>query len=103
MKRCSKCGIEKDESAFHKRLNGLSSWCKDCAYDWNHNRHKHKCIRCGAELEKYQVKHCIHCATMIRGKRGDACTIIKRHHTAMKDDPERLTTEFMQKITRRKC
>jgi len=103
MKRCSKCGIEKDESAFHKRHDGLSSWCKDCVYDYHHKKHRRNCIRCGNEVEKYQSKYCVHCAAMIRGKKGDACSIIKRHHTMMKEDPERLTTEFMQKITGRKC
>ena len=33
LKRCSKCKIEKDTSAFHKsksRKDGFNPWCKDC-------------------------------------------------------------------------
>jgi len=31
------------------------------------------------------------------------CDIIKKHHEDMKDDPESLTTEFIQKIVNIKC
>ena len=33
VKRCSKCGLAKDESEFHKnkrRKDGLQDWCKKC-------------------------------------------------------------------------
>ena len=30
MKRCSKCGLEKDESEFYKHKQGFRSSCKDC-------------------------------------------------------------------------
>lgn len=33
MKKCTKCGVEKDVSEFHKRKSskdGLDFWCKDC-------------------------------------------------------------------------
>ena len=35
--------------------------------------------------------------------RARACEIIKKHHEDMKDDPERLTTEFMKSIVNVKC
>lgn len=61
MKRCTKCGIEKDESEFskHKRhKEGLRSLCKLCANKYNCNYHYKlrqqcftlfgsKCQRCG--------------------------------------------------------
>ena len=31
------------------------------------------------------------------------CEIIKEHHEDMKDDPERLTTEFMKRIVNTEC
>ncbi len=31
------------------------------------------------------------------------CNLIKKHHEEMKDDPEHLTTEFMQKLIGIKC
>ena len=30
MKRCSKCGVEKDESEFYRRKGGVTYACKDC-------------------------------------------------------------------------
>lgn len=35
--------------------------------------------------------------------RAGACEIIKKHHEYMKDDPERLTTEFMKRIINTEC
>ncbi len=38
MKKCYKCGTEKDESAFHKcsrNKDGLANWCKTCANEVN--------------------------------------------------------------------
>jgi len=34
---------------------------------------------------------------------GHTCEIIREHHEEMKDDPEHLTTEFMQMMIGRKC
>ncbi len=31
------------------------------------------------------------------------CAILKKHHLKLKDDPERLTTEFMQNLIGVKC
>jgi hypothetical protein len=31
------------------------------------------------------------------------CRIIRKHHEDMKDDPEHLTTEFIQKLIGREC
>lgn len=36
-------------------------------------------------------------------KDGAACEIIKQHHENMKDNPERLTTEFMKSIVNIEC
>lgn len=43
MKRCSKCGVEKDESEFSKctsRRDGLQAYCKDCKRILDANYHK---------------------------------------------------------------
>ena len=44
MKRCTKCGVEKEESQFAKqrsKRDGLQNWCKDCnriyMYEGRHN------------------------------------------------------------------
>jgi len=42
MKRCSKCGIEKDELGFHKRKkskDGYDGWCKACKAKIGHEYH----------------------------------------------------------------
>lgn len=47
-KRCTKCGIEKDESEFNRdrgRKDGLFSWCRECANaqsrKWHHENWVH--------------------------------------------------------------
>ena len=35
--------------------------------------------------------------------KGDTCEIIHKHHDEMRDDPEALSTEFIQKLVGRKC
>jgi 5-methylcytosine-specific restriction endonuclease McrA len=39
MKRCSKCGDEKEESEFHARKNGLQPWCRTCYAEYNKQRY----------------------------------------------------------------
>ena len=34
---------------------------------------------------------------------NEVCSILKKHHTDMKDDPESLSTEFMQEMIGIKC
>lgn len=36
-------------------------------------------------------------------KGSTACKILKKHHDEMKDDPEHLTTEFLQKLIGTRC
>ena len=41
MKRCGKCGLEKDEVAFSKnalKKDGLQNWCKDCVRSYEQSR-----------------------------------------------------------------
>ena len=35
--------------------------------------------------------------------RKDTCEILKKHHKDLADDPERLSTEFLNEIIGRKC
>jgi len=42
MKRCTKCGIEKDENEFHRDIthtDGLRPYCKQCEAEYNRSRH----------------------------------------------------------------
>ena len=56
--------------------------------------------------EKPSEQH-IKNARQCRAKRADiprgVCTLIQAHHEALKDDPERLTTDFMEEIIGVKC
>ena len=83
MKRCTRCGVEKDESMFSKAKGykgNLKSWCKDCINDFG-RKYWHSLSR------RHRVE----------------CRILKKHHEEMKDDPEHLTTGFLQKVIGVEC
>ena len=94
MKRCSKCVIEKDESEFHtynrKGKTYTDSYCKTCKKKYSIAWFNRLSVK---ERAEYYSQH--------RGNK--TCNIIKNHHEEMKDDPEHMTTEFIQKIVGRKC
>ena len=41
-KRCSRCGIAKPLSAFHRRGDGQQSWCKSCQREWDAAYHQRR-------------------------------------------------------------
>lgn len=73
MKICSKCGVEKPKTEFHKNKkskDGLASWCKECnksnAFERRENikrflfRYKsnNPCIKCGeTDARRLQFHH----------------------------------------------
>lgn len=81
-KICTRCNVEKPVSEFISRDGKPISWCRGCraSYVREYQKHYRKC-----EVKEH------------------TCTIIREHHEEMKDDPEHLTTEFMQKMLGRKC
>ena len=75
MKTCTKCGKEKEEGEFYPYPNGkLTSQCKRC--------------------------YCIH---NNKPRKPRVCDALTQHHNQLKDDPEHLTTEFIQKLVGVKC
>ena len=36
-------------------------------------------------------------------KKGSCCVVLKSHHEVLKDDPERLTTDFIKKLSQCDC
>ena len=119
MKVCNKCGEEKEEIEFYtdKRNGRLQLRCKKCQCKQTADISKVR-LKQDPEYKKrytmYQLEYCYNKRRtrncIIRkpierlGEKSDAtCKIICRHHKEMKDDPEHLTTEFLQKIVGRKC
>jgi hypothetical protein len=49
-------------------------------------------------------KYCREC-NKLKGvaNRNKCCDILEKHHNDLKDDPERLTTDFIKKISRCNC
>lgn len=117
MRTCPKCNTEKEDTEFYKNkkdANGKQTVCKECqkvyAKDLYHSRVENE-PDFRAKRNKYQCDY-------LRKKRraagipergirgaytGVICNMIKKHHEEQKDDPEHLTTEFMQKILGRRC
>jgi len=60
MRKCSKCGIEKEESEFNKEKthkDGLSSWCKDCYRVYNKTDKRKEYQRRRRMTEEYKKYH----------------------------------------------
>lgn len=111
LKKCSRCGIEKELSEFYKdkkTSDGTHSWCKSC-----HNLYR----KLGGVLKnnledlrrrKYTLEKKIALSKklQITGKYSGmhSCAIaLYNHHEDLKDDPERLTTEFIAKLSNCSC
>jgi len=75
-------------------LDSVNRWNKK-----NPSRaHEISCIAYYKNRQKQRNK-----AIEIKNERGTTCEIIKKHYEDMKDDPERLTTEFIKSIVNIKC
>jgi hypothetical protein len=82
MKTCSHCGEEKEESEFYKlptTQTGLNSWCKKCMSEIS-TKHYYK--KKATRIKKLDV----------------VCAIIKEHNEDLKDDPERLHSDFLTSL-----
>jgi hypothetical protein len=96
MKRCPECGVPKPEF-----LYGGYKICRKCRYKvlYPHTWNKPGLYTKGrgnniSDVRTLQYSDLIRMGT---------CEIIKKHHADMKNDPERLTTDFIQKIVRIDC
>ena len=84
MKTCSHCKESKDESEFNKsRLtkDGFSRWCKRCKNEKTAVIRKINLIL--PPIDKSLIK---------------ACDIIKDHNNILKDDPDRLHSDFLTQM-----
>lgn len=124
MKTCTKCGISKDESEFHKdskNPDGLRSRCKICIsiknkefyYSLSEEEKKKRCINSCIYQYKIRIRNGSNPQKKIENVgitkhktdhvNYEVCKIILKHHEDMKDDPEHLSTEFIQKLIKVKC
>jgi len=96
MKQCSKCGEVKNESEFSPARSGGASTrsrCKSCMVEYSTHyyhgdaEHREKCKNSHSKTRAIP----------------STCKTIHKHHEEHKDDPDHLTTEFIQKFIGRKC
>ena len=58
MKTCTKCGIEKDESAFHKKSGPtLMSWCKECRVGQRRTTYLQRSAQESASYKVWRLAH----------------------------------------------
>lgn len=125
-KVCTHCKIEKPSTEFYKNRctkDGLSDWCKSClkisTKNWQrnnkdrlkeiHNNWKMRnpeklkeCVSSWKSRNHEKVKQYVK-RSYQRRQQKDCCEIIRQHHEDLKDDPERLSSDFIKSLVRVKC
>lgn len=117
MRTCIHCNVEQDDSEFYVSKadpNGKQVWCKSCQKNYNLIRYQNAkkndpdFFKKRNEYQKqYARKQRRDAGLPERCERGTytgvICKILKEHHEELKDDPERLSSEFLQVILGRRC
>jgi hypothetical protein len=107
MKTCTKCKQLKEDSDFYRSpASHGTAWCKQCAIKYSRERNARLRLDTRDRPEQYNGRRSKDSVLKIRNtdlKNKSACSIIQTHHDVQKDDPEHMTTEFIQKIVGRKC
>ena len=124
-KRCTKCGEIKPLTEFHKDVkqrDGHRSWCRSCVKKNGADRRARGartvgpfiCQNCGEGFylspsrakvsalggtypPKYCSAECFRAAPTHTQRRG-VCGILASHHKDLKDDPDRLSTDFLKSL-----
>ena len=107
-RKCSQCKVVKPISEFYKNAanpSGFSYQCKTCTKTASKERYRQTHIPIGHKkgIDSPRGKQRFLAKDIHKHSRGDTCITLHIHSEIMKDDPEHLTTEFMQKILGRKC
>ena len=69
--------------------------CETCGRKTVYSGNVRRCMKCyvenyrGKSVDDVPIQH------MPRQERMDVCTILKKHHEELKEDNQRLTTEFL--------
>lgn len=107
--RCILCGCFRQLSEFYPSYVKVHTWyCKTCVKQRQlvkTIRVNRPCTVCGQPMESAQKRYCMKCAyaRRLEGKvtRRVSCrTALSEHKRMLADDPERLPTEFIRKISR---
>ena len=107
MKTCPKCKELKTDSDFYKIKSGhLHSWCKSCEIAASRKRNESLRLDTRDIPKQYNGRRNKDSILKIRNsdlKNKSVCSIIHSHHETLKDDPDRLSTEFIQKMVGKVC
>lgn len=120
-KICAKCRKIKPISEFQrqsKTKDGYNYWCRSCNSNYATIRYRKSrenltCIDCGKPLERHCHKYCRKCAKVhkkiatevshLRKQRAECCIILQKHHVDLQNDPERLSTNFIKRLSGCEC
>jgi len=97
---CSNCGVDE------KYAKGLCQKCynkKRMEDDPERIKNMIKKSQQKYHQKKYDENPSMKKESLERFRRSQVCKIIKKHHNDMKDDPESLSTEFMQEMIGVNC
>jgi hypothetical protein len=106
MKTCSCCGLTKEDGDFYTLKSGrLHSWCKKCTVKKSQERNSAAYIptRHPDHYDGRKGRVSILKVRDVGLKNKSVCAIIHDHHDKLKDDPERLRTDFIQKLVDVNC
>jgi hypothetical protein len=107
MKTCTKCKELKTDGDFYKIKSGhLHSWCKSCEIAASRKRNAKLRLDTRDIPNQYNGRRNEDSILKIRNselKNKSTCSIIRDHHQTSKDDPNHMTTEFIQKMVGRGC
>lgn len=117
MKLCKLCKVEKPGTEFYRTKmtkDGLRGHCKQCIKEYNKNYNKTHTRKPYAKFktrEEFIENQSINKKKWWDEQKSSGkfvhtdsiCRIIKKHHELMKDDPEHLSTVFLQELVGRRC
>jgi hypothetical protein len=103
---CTKCGELKADSCFYESGGRSHSWCKSCEITLSGQRNERLRLDTRDIPTQYNGRQNADSVLKIRNtdlKNKTSCSIIRDHHEKLKDDPNHLSTKFIQKLVGRKC
>ena len=127
-KKCRICGEELPLEAFNrdrKERDGHSRWCRSCQKEYKVNSYAKEactegpftCQNCGEVFyvtspsaksrissgdytQKFCSRECYHASrgSATPSRKMGVCRILSTHHNILKDDPDRLSTDFLKSL-----